>query len=317
MDNIRLKVPCYCIKDWESSSFDEVVTYGEKEKTTLKSRNEMPGLSYLAISHELTICANARIFGNDYGLGFSLDTIEKLRLILKDLGIELNPDYAGESKLSDAHEKTDLLIEPTEIFDELVYLCPSKYARTAYPNSYTFKNLNKSYNFIVNFYGKYHEMTKTNPKKYELSKTSPEPFKGVTRMETKCDGAKTVNWFYGTRNFKEILESKNNHQRIFNELIEGQPMKTKKMDLSQFKTITELNHYASAKLLFENHNGDINSIKRYLDSFYSKNTKGNSAFKNFKKMLPLITNPEGKELKHLQTLKTILAGKGIEMLSNP
>ncbi|MEL7122762.1 MAG: hypothetical protein AAFO07_25165 [Bacteroidota bacterium] len=151
-------------------------------------------------------------------------------------------------------------------------------------------------------------MVKVNPKKYQLAGVDALPFKGVTRMESKCEGYDTVNWFYKTKNFQQILESKESHFNLFNKLTNNQNMKTDKLDLSRFTKVSELNQYAGAKLVYETHNGDINAIKRYFSSFYSDNTKGNYAFKKFSEMLPNVSNPKGRELKTLKAIKQQLKG---------
>jgi len=265
------------------------------------------GLEYLVINNsKISLSANARIFNENYKLGLSLNTLDHLKEVLKANGLELYPNFAEETNLSLAHVKNDIKLNYANLVQELSFIENPKYSKTIRDNSITFENTNKGDMMTTVFYGKYLEMTKGNKSHYLGLNVEVSDFEGVTRMESKFNDWRTVKKFFGTRNLMEILKSKNVNYSIFSRLTKDLPLDTPRLDLSQFKTISQLDDYARTKLLFEQCKGNYGLMTAEIKKRLGRNTKPTYQIKKIKKIFPLVQTPGGRKLESVISLKSKL-----------
>jgi hypothetical protein len=266
--------------------------------------NKPKGLNYLSIrEHKISLDINARVLGKNYKLGISLNTIDQLRHILCENGLTLHQDFINETKISLAHIKNDVSIDSNNLINELSTIDNNKYFKVVRDNSITFENKNKTESMNTIFYGKYSEML-NNKNKYSNLPICADDFIGLSRMETRLNNWRTVQKYLSTRNLNEILnQRKVNYLILTNNILKGQQMETKQLDLSQFKTIAQLDDYARTKLLFEQCNGNYTQMVNELKNRLGKNTKTTYQTNKLKKLLPLVKHPEGRKLESISTLK--------------
>tara|TARA_R110002051_G_scaffold313734_3_gene390107 strand:+ start:2725 stop:3612 length:888 start_codon:yes stop_codon:yes gene_type:complete len=289
----------------DSSKFDEVITYKkDSERHYFKMINKPIGLESLGIGNDTVfISANARILNENYHKGFCLNTIDQLRDILKRNGIELLQDFIKESVLKEAHIKNDVQIDIESLINDFSIITPSsKFFKVQRNNSITFESINKGDRLSTIIYGKDIEMAKYKSK-YKGLDIDIDNFTGISRIETKFYNSPTVKKYLGTRNTLQIMEQKNiNGDRLTN-ILKGQPMETPLLDLSQFKTISQLNDLALTKLLFEQCNGNYQRMKNELKKRLGKNTKATYQTNKIKNLLPLVQSPGGRKLESIIELK--------------
>ena len=271
---------------------------------SLSLNNKPIGLEYLVIKNNtISLSANARIFRENYKQGFCLNTLDKFTNHLKNCGLELYSNYAKETNLSLVHVKNDVEVGFQSLSDDLALIENSKYFKVQRDNSITFENKNKGDLMSIIFYDKHNEMTKKNRPKYKGLNMDFDQFIGLSRIETKLNNWRTVKKILGTRNMMDIMEQKNINYLALINILKDQPMEIPQLDLSQFKTISQLDDYARTKLLFEHCDGDITAIQRQIERYIGKNTKPTYQMKKVKKMLPLVQSPEGRIMKSIIKLK--------------
>tara|TARA_R110002126_G_scaffold9042_1_gene41429 strand:- start:4341 stop:5255 length:915 start_codon:yes stop_codon:yes gene_type:complete len=302
-----LKVSIDYRKDWDNSKFDEVVTYkNESTSSYLKMINKPIGLESLGIgNNNISIKVNARILNENYGKGFCLDTVEQLRDTLKRYGIELNQDFIKESTLSLVHIKNDVQLDIEDLLNDFTMINPNKHFKLTRDNNITFESINKHDRMSLNIYGKYCEMN-NNKSKYKGLDIDINSFKDTSRVESKLNDYRTVKKYLGTRNMMDILNQTNINSIILNNILKGQPMETPQLDLSQFKTISQLNDLALTKLLYDQFNGNYDLMKQELKKRLGKNTKATYQTNKIKNLLPLVQSPGGRKLNSIIELKEIL-----------
>jgi hypothetical protein len=83
-------------------------------------------------------------------------------------------------------------------------------------------------------------------------------------------------------------------------------METPQLDLSLFKTISQLDDYARTKLLYDECNGNISMMFNELKKRLGKNTKATYQKNKIKKYLPMVQCPGGRKLDSIIELKEIL-----------
>tara|TARA_R110002167_G_scaffold82618_1_gene225375 strand:+ start:3196 stop:4014 length:819 start_codon:yes stop_codon:yes gene_type:complete len=265
--------------------------------------NKPKGLESLGIgNNQISISANARILNENYGSGFCLNTIDQLRDILKRNGIELRQDFIKESSLSLAHIKNDVQIDIEDLLNDFTMINPNKHFKLIRDNNITFESINKHDKMSTNIYGKYYEMN-SNKSKYKGLNLDIDNFIGISRIETKLNDWRTVKKYMGSRKMLNILEQKNVNGIILNNILKGQLMETPQLDLSQFKTISQLNDLALAKLLNEQCNGNYELMKQELKKRLGKNTKATYQTNKIKNLLPLVQSPGGRKLESIIKLK--------------
>jgi hypothetical protein len=253
--------------------------------------NKSKGLESLTIgNNQISISANARILNENYGKGFCLDTLDQFTDILK------------ESVLNLAHIKNDVQIDFESLINDFSMIYPTKYFKIQRDNNITFESRNKHDRMSLNIYGKYEEMIKNNTK-YKGLDIDIDNFIGISRIESKFNDWRTVKKYLGIRNFLDILEQKNVNGIILNNIVKGQLMETPQLDLSQFKTISQLNDLALAKLLNEQCNGNYELMKQELKKRLGKNTKATYQTNKIKNLLPLVQSPGGRKLESIIKLK--------------
>ena len=262
------------------------------------------GLESLGIGNtQVSISANARLLNENYKQGFCLNTVDQLRDILKKNGLLLHEDFIKESVLNLAHVKNDIDIDIDDIISELELITPSKFFKVIRDNGITFESINKGDKMAVNVYGKYYEMTIANKSKYKGLDINFEDFKGLSRMESRLNDWRTVKKYLGSRNMHDILQQKNTNYIMLMNILKGQSIETPKLDLGQFKTISQLDDYARTKLLFEQCNGNYGLMVTELKKRLGNNTKATYQTNKIKKLLPLVQSPGGRKLECLQNLK--------------
>jgi len=266
--------------------------------------NKPIGLQYLNIkNNRISLRANARILNENYKQGICLNTIDQVNDILKKNGLELHQDFMKESDLSLAHVKDDVEVSIDNLISELSMIESNKYFKVQRDNSITFENRNKWDNMNAIFYGKFLEMSKINKPKYKGLNINTDEFIDVTRMETRYNDWRTVKKFLGTRNMMEILEQVNVNYLTLINILKGHPMETPKVDISDFKTLSELKYYAFISFLNEQCNGDYTAIQREITQRLGENTKASYQMKKIREMLPLVQNPEGRKLDSIMKLR--------------
>lgn len=265
------------------------------------------GLESLGIgSTQVSVSANARILNENYQKGFCLNTVDQLRDVLKKNGLVLHEDFLKESVVNLAHVKNDIDLNIDSVVSELDLITPSKFYKTLRDGGITFESTNKGDKMAVNVYGKYVEMTKAHKSKYKGLKIDFDNFKDVTRMESRFNDWRTVKKYLGTRNLHEIMQQNNTNYIMLMNILKGQPMETPKLDLSQFKTISQLDDYARTKLLFEQCNGNYRLMVSEIKKRLGDNTKATYQTNKIKKLLPLVQFPGGRKLENLEMLKNKL-----------
>lgn len=269
----------------------------------LSMNNKPKGLQRLTISNNnIRLELNARILNENYKEGISLNTIDQLRQVLKNYGIELYQDFVKDAKLSLVHIKNDFEIDFHNLLNELMLVENNKYFKVKRDNSITFESKNKTDKMNTIFYGKHSEIL-SNKSKYSNLPIDINNFIGVTRMETRYNDWRTVNKYLGTRNMNEILNQNNINYITLSNILKDLPLKTNKLDLSRFKTISELDDYARAKLLNEQFDGNYMAMVNELKNLLGANTKVTYQANKLKKYLPLVKNPEGRKLEGILRLK--------------
>ncbi|WP_282117735.1 hypothetical protein [Maribacter aquivivus] len=286
------------------SNFAEVFTSTEdKTSKYLKMINKPIGLQSLIIGNaEVSIKVNARLLNENYFQGFNLNTIEQFREILLNNGIKFNQDFIENSKLSLAHIKNDVEIDINDLIYEFSNINSAKHFRIVRDNNITFESINKGDKIRTNIYGKYNEMIKYKSK-YKPLNLNIENYRGMTRVETKLDDSRTIRKYLNTRNTLEILMKTNFNSNVIDKIIKDHPLATPKVNINQFKTISQLDDYARTKLLFELSNGDFHLMKKELKDRLGKNTKASYQTNKLQKYLPLVQNPTGQKLTNIIELK--------------
>ncbi|HEA21538.1 MAG TPA: hypothetical protein ENH87_11525 [Pricia antarctica] len=231
-----------------------------------------------------------------------MDTLDQLMDILKKSGIELHHDFLKESVLSLVHVKNDVNVHIENLLSEFAMITPKRFYTTYRKNSITLESINKHHKTTTCIYGKYAEMV-SNKTKYEGLEIDLKDFEGISRVESKFNGWRTVAKFFGTRNFIDILKQENVNSILINNILNGQLMETPQLDLSRFKTISQLSDYAKAKLLFDHTDGNIELIKHEFKLRLGEKTKVNYQMRKIEKLLPFVQNPEGRILKSIIELK--------------
>ncbi|MGB2528211.1 hypothetical protein [Flagellimonas sp. SN16] len=274
----------------------------EEKDLWIKSQCKPKGLNKLFTRKDyLRLDVNARILNENYKMGISLNTLDQLLDTLDiKCGLRLDASFVKESKVSTIHVKNDLDIEPLDIFDELMLIGHwSRYQRVRRENSVSYEYLTKHDKMTTTFYGKKFHMNKYK-EDYEGLGINLKEFDGVTRMETKYEGWKTVKRRLGTRNLEYILKQGNINYITLTNILKQQPMQIEKIDLGQFKSLTQYQHYTMVKDLNDRYNGDITAIKSFIRG-YTKRPK--HQYEIVDRYLPMIKAPRGKNLTAIQTAK--------------
>ncbi len=244
---------------------------------------------------------NARVLNRNYAMGICLNSLEQLIDTLKNkCGLLLHQDFIKDSTVNQIHVKNDVDIKIDNLIDELSIIgnC-SKYNKITRDNSITYENTNKYDRLNTVIYGKYNEVVK-NKEKYKGLDIDKSDFLGIARIETKFNDSRTVNKYFKTRNLEYILNQKNINYFQISNILKGQPMKIEKYDLSNFKSITEEQHYYHTLGLNERYKGDIKAIKAHFRSLTS-NPKHH--YKIIEKILPIIRAKKTMSLDHVIKMK--------------
>lgn len=268
----------------------------------IKSQCKPKGLNKLFTRNDyLRLDVNARILNRNYKKGIGWNTMDQL-LDTLDLkcGIRLDASFVKDAKVSTIHVKDDLNVEPGALIDELMLIGHwSRYQRVRRENSISYEYLTKHDKMTTTFYGKKTQMLKYK-EDYKGLGIDLWEFDGVTRMETKYEGWKTVKRRLGTRNLEYILNQENINYITLTNILKEQPMEIEEIDLNQFKSLTEYQHYTMVKDLHDRYNGNITAIKSFIRG-YTKRPQ--HQFEIVDRYLPMIKAPMGKKLTAIQTAK--------------
>ncbi len=79
-----------------------------------------------------------------------------------------------------------------------------------------------------------------------------------------------------------------------------------KFDLCQLKTLSQLDDYCRAKVLYDHCNGDIRLIQKEVKNRLGRNTKPSYQMKKIKGYLPLAQSPKSLKLENMIKLKAEL-----------
>lgn len=298
-------------KEIQINSLDNTLKTRDNKNNTppskyLKIIKKPIGLESLIITNNKTsISLNSRVLKENYRHGVCLNTIDQLRETLQSFGIRLHQDFMNETELTLAHIKNDIQLEIKALITDFNMINPNKHFKLTRDNTITFESTNKHDRMSLNIYGKFCEMN-SNKSKYKGLNIDIESFKDIARIESKLNDWRTVKKFLGTRNMRDILNQKNINSIILNNILKGQPLETPQLDLSQFKTISQLDDYARTKLLFEQCNGSYELMKQELKKRLGKNTKATYQTNKIKKLLPLVQSPGGRKLESIIKLRECL-----------
>jgi len=258
--------------------------------------------------NRLRLDVNARILGKDYKEGIGLNTLDQMLDALNiKCGMDISPDFLKYAKVSKVHVKDDILVEPDKLMDELMIVGHwSKYQRVRRENSVSYEYKTKGDRMVTTVYGKLGHMNKFK-EDYKGLGIDLKAFEGVSRIETKYDGWRTVKNRFGTRNMEYILKQSNTNYIIMNNILKNQPTQIEKKDLSQFQSLTEYKHYLMAKDLNERYKGDTTAIKSFIRSHTSR---PKHYYHKIDMYLPMVKAPKTMTLDTIQKAKSLLKNDG-------
>lgn len=277
----------------------------------MKIRNQYKpkGLNKLFTrQNRLRLDVNARILGQDYKEGIGLNTLDQMLDALNiKCGMDISPDFLKYAKVSKVHVKDDILVEPEKLMDELMIVGHwSKYQRVRRENSVSYEYKTKGDRMVTTVYGKLAHMNKFK-EDYKGLGIDLKAFEGVSRIETKYDGWRTVKNRFGTRNMEYIFKQSNTNYIIMNNILKNQPTQIEKKDLSQFQSLTEYKHYLMAKDLNERYKGDITAIKSFIRSHTSR---PKYYYDKIDAYMPMVKAPKTMTLDAIQKAKSLLKNDG-------
>jgi hypothetical protein len=272
----------------------------------IKNQYKPKGLNKLFTKdHHLRLDVNARILESNYKKGISFSTLDQLLDTLDiKCGLRLHHDFIKDAKVSKIHVKDDIKIEPEKLMDELMLVGHwSRYQRVRRDNSVSYEYQTKGDKMITTVYGKLAHMMRFS-EDYKGLGIDLKQFEGVSRIETKFDDWRTVkNRFNNTRNLEYILKQNNINYIAMTNILKNQPTQIDKIDLGQFKSLTEYQHYLMVKDLNERYNGDITAIKSFIRTYTSR---PKHQYKIIDRFLPRIKAPMGKKLTTIEEVKAQL-----------